>query len=67
MYLVRAIQAFVMYCVNGESGSSLLIESVDSMIYIYIISLCNDYEDTNYIPFKVTIYYLWVYTNFSEF
>ena len=27
--------AFVMYCVNGESGSSLLIESTDSMIYIY--------------------------------
>ena len=24
---------FVMYCVNGESGSSLLIESTDSMIY----------------------------------
>ena len=23
---------FVMYCVNGESGSSLLIESTDSMI-----------------------------------
>ena len=26
------IPAFVMYCVNGESGSSLLIESTDSMI-----------------------------------
>ena len=26
---------FVMYCVNGESGSSLLIESTDSLIYIY--------------------------------
>ena len=25
---------FVMYCVNGESGSSLLIESTDSMIII---------------------------------
>ena len=24
-----------MYCVNGESRSSLLIESTDSMIYIY--------------------------------
>ena len=23
-----------MYCVNGESGSSLLIESTDAMIYI---------------------------------
>ena len=32
MYLSRAIQAFVMYCVNGTSRSSLLIESTDSMI-----------------------------------
>ena len=27
VYLARDIPAFVMYCVNGESGSSLLIES----------------------------------------
>ena len=33
-YLARDIPAFVMYFVNGESGSSLLIESVDSMIII---------------------------------
>ena len=32
VYLARVIPAFVMYCVNGESGSSLLIESTDSMI-----------------------------------
>ena len=32
----RDIPAFVMYCVNGESGSSLLIESTDSMIWGYI-------------------------------
>ena len=32
VYLARAIQAFVMYCVNGTSRSSLLIESTDSMI-----------------------------------
>ena len=31
MYLARDIPAFVMYCVNGESGSSLLIQSTDSM------------------------------------
>ena len=46
VYLARDIAAFVMYCVNGESGSSLLIDSTDSMIestdsmipwgYIYI-------------------------------
>ena len=34
MYLARDIPAFVMYCVNGESGSSLLIESTDSMIIV---------------------------------
>ena len=33
VYLARDISGFVMYCVNGESGSSLLIESTDSMIY----------------------------------
>ena len=32
VYLARAIQAFVMYCVNGTSRSSLLVESTDSMI-----------------------------------
>ena len=32
VYLARAIQAFVMYCVNGTSCSSLLIESTDSMM-----------------------------------
>ena len=41
VYLARDIPAFVMYCVNGESGSSLLIESSDSdniymCIYGYI-------------------------------
>ena len=29
VYLARGIPAFVMYSVNGESGSSLLIESTD--------------------------------------
>ena len=44
VYLARAIQAFVMYCVNGTSRSSLLIESTDSMIniiYIYIYTSKN--------------------------
>ena len=36
VYLARAIQAFVMYCVNGTSRSSLLIESTDSMIILQI-------------------------------
>ena len=39
VYLARAIQAFVMYCVNGTSRSSLLIESIDSMIFYYILAL----------------------------
>ena len=29
VYPARDIQAFVMYCINGTSGSSLLIESTD--------------------------------------
>ena len=33
VYLARDIPAFVMYCVNGESGSSLFIESTDSIIH----------------------------------
>ena len=41
VYLARAIQAFVMYCVNGTSRSSLLIESTDSMIFnIIIVTVC---------------------------
>ena len=35
VYLARDIPVFVMYCVNGESGSSLLIESTDSDNYHY--------------------------------
>ena len=31
-YLARDIPAFVMYCVNGASRSSPLVESTDSMI-----------------------------------
>ena len=37
VYLAGDIPTFVMYCVYGESGSSLLIESTDSMIHIYCI------------------------------
>ena len=40
MYLARDIPPFVMYCEYGESGSSLLIESTDSMII----------TNNNYIP-----------------
>ena len=29
VYLAQDIPPFVMYCVYGESGSSLLIESID--------------------------------------
>ena len=32
----RDIRPFVMYCVNGKPRSSLLIESTDSMIYIFV-------------------------------
>ena len=37
VYLARDIPAFVMYCVNGESGSSLLIESTYSMIIAVVV------------------------------
>ena len=37
VYLARDIPAFVMYCVYGESRSSLLIESTDSMILFYAL------------------------------
>ena len=33
VYPPRDIRPFVMYCVNGKSRSSLLIESTDSMIF----------------------------------
>ena len=39
VYLARDIAAFVMYCVNGESGLSLLIESTDSMILLLLLLL----------------------------
>ena len=38
VYLARDVPAFVMYCVNGESGSSLLIESMIYNYYNMIIS-----------------------------
>ena len=34
VYLARVIPAFVMYCVNGASCSSLLIESTDSKFLV---------------------------------
>ena len=40
VYLARDIPAFVMYCVYGESGSSLLIESTtDSMINFSFVAV----------------------------
>ena len=36
--LARDIPPFVMYCMYGESGPSLLIESTDSMIFEHTIS-----------------------------
>ena len=36
VYLARDIPAFVMYCVNGASRTSLVIESTNSMIYVHM-------------------------------
>ena len=47
VYLARDIPAFVMYCVNGASCSSLLIESVDSMIYMKKRLIGGMYERDN--------------------
>ena len=47
VYLARDIPAFVMYCVNGESGSSLLIESTDSMIIINFMNVSIIITDFN--------------------
>ena len=41
VYLAQDIAAFVMYCAYGESRSSLLIESTDSMINLNRKSECN--------------------------
>ena len=40
MYPPRDIRPFVMYWVNGKPRSSLLIESIDSMIIIEIVYKC---------------------------
>ena len=45
---------FVIYCVNGESGSSLLIESTNSMIIVHIrkLPLLRTSEQNNTIPIE---------------
>ena len=53
VYLVRDIPAFVMYCVNGESGSSLLIESTNSMIIVSMVLDMSD--DVCYLVVRVLI------------
>ena len=39
VYLVRDIPWFVMYCVYEESGSSLLIESVDKRVFQVVVNM----------------------------
>ena len=42
VYLARDIPAFAMYCINGASRSSLLIESTDSVIHLtWILGIGN--------------------------
>ena len=52
VYLARVIPAFVMYCVNGASCSSILIESTDSI---------SPYLHTSILP-----YYLWLYYHLTS-
>ena len=49
VYLARAIQAFIMYCVNGTSRSSPLIESIDSMIQITEFRPSFNVHETQYV------------------
>ena len=51
VYLARDIPAFIMYCVNGESGSSLLIESTDSMISLLLNNFCVSFTVYDYFIF----------------
>ena len=37
VYLARDIPAFVMYCIYGESRSSLLKESTDSILFYALL------------------------------
>ena len=49
VYLAGDIPQFVMYCIYGESGSYLLIESTDSMISKQQESTCVVMEQVFYI------------------
>ena len=50
VYPARDIPPFVMYCVYGESGSSLIIESTDSMISIKEHARKINIADYNFFP-----------------
>ena len=53
MYLARDIPAFVMYCVYGESGSSLYLQSTDSdyntlLLLLTLLNYCDSVSLYNY-------------------
>ena len=67
VYLAQDIPPFVMYCVYGESGSSLLIESTDSMMILDCFSFFDVFCSSIYIYIcilasKSIVYYY----NYSE-
>ena len=61
VYQARDISAFVMYCVNGESGSFLLIESTGSMIISKVSSCLAVYN--NYYIFAIYVIQFNLHTN----
>ena len=63
VYLARVIPAFVMYCVNGASCSSLLVESTDSIIIIIIIIIIITTKCYSVGQVNVSSTYIYIYTH----
>ena len=56
VYLARDIPAFVMYCVYGESRSSVLIEPTDSIYTAVVIVYLNPYTTVSCFCHFVTFF-----------
>ena len=66
VYLARAIHAFVMYCVNGTSRSSLLIESTDSMITLKGFTINADQPtDIFTVALQLAVVYNYAFTYYT--
>ena len=63
MHVARDIPAFVMYCVNGESGSSLLIESTYSMIHTLHVIIIVHYILYIFYNVIIIVHYIYILHN----